>query len=109
ASSDQDHAASVAQLSGSATIVGNVNVERYIEPGRKWKYMSFPVTGMNVADLQEYVPVTGGFNGRTTGPGLSTDPSLYYYHEPSGGWIPYPASNSNNQQPLNLGTGYAVF
>src|SRR5690606_14494476 len=85
------------------------NVERYIEPGRKWKYMSFPVTGMNVADLQEYVPVTGGFNGRTTGPGLSTDPSLYYYHEPSGGWIPYPASNSNNQQPLNLGTGYAVF
>ena len=109
ASTGQNHAASVAQLNGSATIVGNVNVERYVEPGRKWKYMSFPVTGMNVADLQDYVPVTGGFNGADTGPGLGVDASLYYYHEPSGGWIPYPAANSNNQQPLNLGTGYAVF
>lgn len=109
ASTGQDHAASVAQLTGSAAIVGDVNVERYIEPGRKWKYVSFPVTGMNVQDLQDYVPVTGGFNGASTGPGLLTNPSLYYYHEPSGGWIPYPAANSNNQQPLELGRGYSVF
>jgi poly(3-hydroxybutyrate) depolymerase len=100
-------AAFVAPVSGTGQILGSVQLEMFIKPGRTYRYVTFPVSGFTVGDLQQYLPVTGTFPQTSTGTGLSTKPSLYYYDEPNGGWIAYP--KVSNTQPLTTGTGYAMF
>jgi hypothetical protein len=99
----------VDKIEGTAQIVGNVNVQRVVGNGRMYRYLSFPVKNFTVAKLQQFIPVTGTFQDASTGPGLSTTPSLYVWNEPDYEWSPYPAPASNNTQPLEIGKGYAVY
>jgi hypothetical protein len=99
----------VDKIEGTAQIVGNVNVQRVVGNGRMYRYLSFPVKNFTVAKLQQFIPVTGTFQDASTGPGLSTTPSLYVWNEPDYEWSPYPDPASNNTQPLEIGKGYAVY
>lgn len=89
----------------SGSIAGNVVVERFMAPKRVYRYISSPVSGVRISDWQNYFPVTGTFAGASTGSGLGTNSSLFYYAEPN--YIAYPiASNTEFVQP---GRGYAAF
>ncbi|MBX2955402.1 MAG: T9SS type A sorting domain-containing protein [Cyclobacteriaceae bacterium] len=104
--STADQTARIERVEGTGDITGDVRFQRYVRPGRMYRYLSFPVQGATVGDLQKRVPVTGNFDGRSTGPGLTTNPSLFYYTEP-GGWLPYPTTTSAAE--FSMGRGYAVF
>ena len=95
----------IAPITGTGTVAGNVNIERTIESGRKYKYFGFPVKNVTVAKLQQTVPVTGPFP--QSSPGYTTAPSLFFYNEPANGWKNYPVSSNN--EVLQLGRGYALF
>ncbi|MBL7843590.1 MAG: T9SS type A sorting domain-containing protein [Cyclobacteriaceae bacterium] len=104
--STDDQTARIERVEGTGDITGDVRFQRYVRPGRMYRYLGFPVHGATVGDLQKRVPVTGNFGGRSTGPGLTTNPSLFYYTEP-GGWLPYPTTTSAAE--FSMGRGYAVF
>lgn len=104
--STADQTARIERVEGTGDITGDVRFQRYVRPGRMYRYLSFPVQGATVGDLQKRVLVTGNFDGRSTGPGLTTNPSLFYYTEP-GGWLPYPTTTSAAE--FSMGRGYAVF
>ncbi|HYF70026.1 MAG TPA: T9SS type A sorting domain-containing protein [Ohtaekwangia sp.] len=100
-------------VGATGSISGNVNFQRSIESGRKYKYLGFPVKNIQVADVQEYIPITGSFPESSTGGGMTANPSFFYYDEPSDpenledGWTEYPV-NSNTEQ-LEFGRGYSIF
>lgn len=98
--------ARIERVEGSGNILGAVRFQRYVDPGRMYRYLSFPVKNVKVSDLQEHVPVTGNFTGSSTGAGLTANPSLFQYTEPAG-WLPYPTVAST--QEFSLGRGYSVF
>lgn len=97
--------ACIASIEGTGTITGDVMFQRFVRSGRLYRYMSFPLQGVRVIDLQNnHVPVTGSFAGASTGfPG---NPSLFHYQEPEE-WLPYPTIS--NMEQFELGKGYAVF
>ncbi len=97
----------VAPVVGTASIEGDVNVERMIRPGNMYRYLSFPVEGFTVADLQEFIPVTGNFE--QSSPGFSNSPSLYVYNDGLATWVPYPDAAQGSAAPLEVGKGYAVY
>ncbi|WP_296623126.1 GDSL-type esterase/lipase family protein [Marivirga sp.] len=101
--------AQVLPMKNGAQLLGEVKVERYIAPARLYRYISSPVSGITVEDWQEFFPITGNFNGASTGTGLSSNPSLFYYDDENGGWKEYPISGTDNTSPINIGTGYAAF
>ncbi|MGM0581493.1 MAG: fibronectin type III domain-containing protein [Bacteroidota bacterium] len=101
--------AQVFPMKNGAQLLGNVKVERYIAPARLYRYISSPVSGVTVADWQEFFPITGNFSGASTGTGLGTAASLFYYDEDNGGWKEYPPSGTDNTYPINEGTGYAAY
>lgn len=105
--SDANKTASLAQVEGTGNVTGVVNVQRFIEKGRQYRYVGFPVAGFTVASLQNSIPVTGDFPQSSTGNGLSSNPSLFYYDEPNGGWIAFP--EFNNTEEFEIGRGYSVF
>ncbi|HRJ30917.1 MAG TPA: alpha/beta fold hydrolase [Cyclobacteriaceae bacterium] len=98
--------ARIAQTEGTGNITGEVRFQRFVRPGRMYRYLGFPAHNVRVSDLQKQVPVTGNFMGRSTGPGLTTNPSLFLYNEPSG-WLPFPTTS--NTENFVMGKGYAVF
>jgi predicted peptidase/lysophospholipase L1-like esterase/chitodextrinase len=89
----------------SGSITGNVNVERYMDAKNVYRYISSPVAGLKIVDWQNYFPITGSFTGTSTGTGLTTTPSFYYYSEPD--YLVYPTTD--NQAPIQVGRGYAAF
>ncbi len=95
----------------NGNITGNVTVERYMDPKRVYRYIASPVAGLRVADWQNYFPITGSFTDASTGPGLGTSPSLFFYNETLGlgqlGFAAYPTTN--NQAAIVPGRGYAAF
>ena len=95
--------ASISRVEGTGNITGDVRFQRFIRPGRMYRYLSFPVQNATVSDLQNYIPVTGTFEGNSPG---TTNPSLFHYQEPAG-WLPYPATS--NTENFALGKGYAVY
>lgn len=103
-----DQTARIAEIQNTGRITGNVEAQRFMEgEGRIYRYLSTPVLSTTVSDWQEYIPITGSFDGASTGPGLSSSPSLYYYDEPAGGWQLYPAAS--NTEEMEVGRGYAIF
>ncbi|MEQ1587016.1 MAG: T9SS type A sorting domain-containing protein [Cyclobacteriaceae bacterium] len=105
--STENKTACIAEVEGTGDIIGAVQFQRTIQPGRKYRYLSFPVSGIKVSDLQNNVPVTGNFVGASSGPGLSSaNPSLFYYQEPTE-WIPFPSTS--NTEEFIPGRGYSVF
>lgn len=104
--SSANKTARIARKEGTGSILGNVQFQRFLEKGRQYRYLSFPVDGVKVSDLQDSIPVTGAFSGTSIGAGLSTVPSLYAYQEPTG-WYPYPLVT--NTEEFLVGVGYSVF
>jgi predicted esterase len=104
--------ARIAPLSGTARVTGTVTAQRYMEgEGTIYRYISMPVKGVKVADLQNYFPVTGNFTGASTGPGLNSNPSLFSYAE-STGYVQFPPlvpAPATNQDTLRTGRGYSGY
>jgi hypothetical protein len=98
--------ARVLKSSGGGKIDGEVVFQRFIGRGKQTRYISFPVAGVSVSELQAFVPVSGQFNGASTGAGAADEPSLHYFDEPSGGWIPFP--RASNAEILETGRGYSI-
>lgn len=98
--------ARIAAFEGTGNLLGTVGFQRYIRSGRMYRYLAFPVGGVSVDSLQEYLPVTGNFIGASHGAGLaSATPSLFRYE--NNDWVPYPTTDSTAQ--FLSGTGYSVF
>lgn len=98
--------ARIERVEGTGNILGAVRFQRFVDPGRMYRYLSFPVKNVKVSDLQKHVPVTGNFIGSSTGAGLTANPSLYRYVEPVG-WQTYPVATHTEE--FSLGRGYSVF
>lgn len=109
---------SVATLPSGASVQGNVTVQRYMtiegaSGGRIYRYISSPVQNASVADMQNEIPITGTFTGRSTCTGCTTSASMFSYNETvttggvDGGYVAFPvAANTETFQP---GRGYAMF
>lgn len=108
--SNSSGTARIGPLTGGARINGSITAQRYMEgEGQIFRYISMPVKGVKVADLQNYFPVTGNFTGASTGPGLSGNASLFDYNEPAGGYKQFPPVGGTNQDTLRTGRGYSAF
>ncbi|HNR72657.1 MAG TPA: T9SS type A sorting domain-containing protein [Cyclobacteriaceae bacterium] len=104
--STAEKTARIAAFTGSGTLTGPIGFQRYIRPGRMYRYLAFPVAGVMVDSLQEYLPVTGNFLGASKGAGLATaTPSLFQFE--NNAWAPFPTTDSAAQ--FTLGRGYSVF
>lgn len=111
--------ASIGTLSGTATVTGNVNYERYIPGLRQWRFIGWPVNGNTFANAWQnsiYItgPGTGGSLGTFNSNGFdwtsNSSPSLYYYNETAPGtinskWTVVP----NTSTAINPFRGYRVF
>ncbi len=118
--------AAIAALPSGAQVSGNVTVQRFMTKegpnnGRIYRYISSPIQNATVSDLQQEIPVSGSFTGRSVCSGCSaTNQSLYAYNEAvvtdtdgSGianqhdGYIDFPdVTNTETFQP---GRGYSLF
>jgi chitodextrinase len=94
--------ASIREIKNGGSIVGDVGVERYMSGKKGYRYLSNPVEGVTVADWQTVIPVEGNFAG-ADGSGI---PTLYWYHEPTGGHVIFPPRGSSNSIPFVKGQGY---
>lgn len=104
--STAEKTARIAAFEGTGNLTGTIGFQRYIRSGRMYRYITFPVSGVAVDSLQEYMPVTGNFTGASKGSGLaSATPSLFRYE--NNDWIPYPTTDSTAQ--FLTGTGYSAF
>ncbi|MBX2916314.1 MAG: T9SS type A sorting domain-containing protein [Cyclobacteriaceae bacterium] len=124
-SDDPTQDAAIATLPGSANILGNVTVQRYMSieganNGRIYRYIASPVQNASVSQIQSFIPVTGTFSGTSSCTGCSTSPSMFRYDENvitdtnnSGqndlddGYVSFPVST--NTEILTPGRGYAIF
>ncbi len=118
--------ASIATIPLSSSVVGNVNVERYMSgEGRIYRYLSSPVTNATVADWMDDFPITGDFKNPSLPSqwpknicGFNLNPknaSLYCYDETkpgsaTNGYITYPSKHAFSYDAnLEVGRGYAPF
>lgn len=101
--------AQVLPMKNGAQLLGEVKAERYMAAAKVYRYISSPVSGVTVEDWQAFFPITGNFTGASTGSGLGSSASLYYYDEDNLGWKEYPPSGTDNTYPINVGTGYAPY
>jgi hypothetical protein len=118
--------ASIATLPSGAQVSGKVTVQRFMTKegannGRIYRYISSPILNATVADLQQEIPVTGTFTGRSSCSGCtSSSQSLFAYNETvitdtngSGandqedGYIDFP--NATNSETFQSGRGYALY
>jgi chitodextrinase len=98
--------ANLQQIENDGKVLGSVTVQRFISPKEKtYRYISSPVAGVTVQDWQNYFAITGDFEGTSTGEGLTTAPSFFYYQEPN--WIAYP--KTSNLAPIEKGKGYSAY
>jgi hypothetical protein len=120
---DPESTGSIAALLGTASVSGNVNVQRFISAeGALFRYIGSPLSNTLVSNWIDDFAITGNFSGASTTDPVSgqstfcgstinsTSPSLYYYNESaaggkSKGYIAYPASLSSSITP---GLGYAA-
>lgn len=113
--SSNESTSHITRLASGASIEGDVTLMRHMPAlGRSYRYLSSPVATATVADLMDDFPITGEFDGASSGPGLSANPSFFLYDESSGGtnsagWYAYPDPESNSAAPLAPGQGYAAF
>jgi hypothetical protein len=111
--------ASIGQISGTATITGNINYERYIPAGRLWRFIGWPISGNTFANSwqnQVYItgPGTGGSIGTTNSNGYdytaTNAPGLYYYNETSTAGIDAKWTTvTNTSTSISSTTGYRLF
>lgn len=116
--------ARVAAMSGSAAISGDVVVQRHIpSSGRRYRFLSSPVSNTTLLDWQNEIYVTGIGTGNTLGTlnsngfdaTASNNGSIFYYNESlvggtNTGWTEQTNNTlSLNNVPLVVGRGYRVF
>jgi hypothetical protein len=70
--------------------------------GQIYRYISSPIKGFRVADMQQYIPVTGKFSGSN-----GTGTSMFYYQ--TNAYQNFPQTNGTNQDTLRRGRGYVIF
>lgn len=100
--------ASIGPLLDGANVNGDVIVQRFMSSeGRIYRYLSSPVEGLSIADLQLYFPITGGFTGSSPCQGCTTNPSFYYYDALTAAYVPFPIANISEE--LAPGRGYSAF
>lgn len=111
--------ASIGQITGTATITGNINYERYIPAGRMWRFIGWPISGNTFANSwqnQIYITGagTGGSIGTTNSNGFdyttTSEPGLYYYNETSTAAINAKwATVANTSTAISPTRGYRLF
>jgi predicted esterase len=107
--SNENGSARIGPLPTGSRINGEIAAQRFMEEeGQIWRYISSPVKGVKVADLQAFFPITGNFTGASTGPGMTSNPSMYHYQEPTG-YIVFPPAGGTNQDTLRTAKGYSPF
>lgn len=100
--------ARIGQLLNGASVSGDVTVERFMSAeGRIYRYISTPVSGFSVAELQLDFPVTGSFTGTSVCAGCTTNQSMFSYNGATQAYEDFPASS--NTETLSAGVGYAAF
>ncbi len=100
----------IKNLSSGGQVVGNVTAQRHMEgEGKLWRYISSPVVGATVEQLQNSIPITGLFTGASTG--YTNNASMFYYDESIVGneWVNFPDNASSNQEILVTGQGYGIW
>lgn len=108
----------IGELTTGSSVTGDVTVQRFMSAeslggqGGLYRYISSPVTNATVASWQDDFPITGSFTGTSTGPGLTTNASMFIYQESvvgnlDAGYIPYPVAS--NSEVLEPGIGYAAW
>lgn len=104
--------ARIGPLLGGAKIKGNVIAQRYMSgEGRIYRYISSPVKGATAQQLQASFPITGNFDGASSGPGLnSANASMFQYNETTNPqYQQFPAVGTSNLDTLRRGKGYSLF
>jgi hypothetical protein len=102
--------ANIEEILNNGRILGAVNVQRYFNAKpRLYRYISSPVAGTRVADWQVYFPITGNFTGASTGPGLGTASSMFYYANDTYTAYPLQSNGQTNQSLIQPGVGYSTF
>jgi hypothetical protein len=108
--SDSLGTARIAPLTGTSRIAGSITTQRYMEgEGQIFRYISMPVKGVKVSDLQAFFPITGNFTGHDVIPNTTSGPSLLYYNEPGGGYKQFPPVGGTNQDTLRTSVGYSAY
>jgi hypothetical protein len=98
----------IGQLLNGATVSGDVVVERFMAAeGRIYRYISSPVTGYTVAQLQAVFPVTGSFTGTSVCGTCLTNQSMFSYDGATQLYVDFPATT--NSEVLLPGVGYSAF
>jgi len=91
--------ASIREIENGGVINGAVTVKRYAAPqGQVYRYISFPVAGVKVSDMQNYVPIGGRFVGAN-----GSSATLYRY---TTDWVPFPSKS--NSEMFDRGRGYSL-
>ncbi|MEO7990173.1 MAG: T9SS type A sorting domain-containing protein [Chryseolinea sp.] len=116
---------SIATLTGTSAVTGNVTVERFMSiegasGGRIYRYISAPVQNAPVSDIQAEIPVTGSFTGTSVCTGCGTNQSLFLYNENvitdtngdlvndiNDGYVDFPSAA--NSEVFAAGRGYTLF
>ena len=110
--------ASIATLPAGTSVSGNVTVQRHMSieganSTRIYRYISSPVSGAPVSQLQAFIPVTGTFTGASACSGCGTSQSMFTYDETvitgdlNTGYTNFPVSA--NSETFAPGVGYTVF
>jgi hypothetical protein len=98
----------IGQLLNGATVSGDVIVERFMAAeGRIYRYISSPVTGYTVTQLQSVFPVTGSFTGTSVCGTCLTNQSMFSYDGATQLYVDFPATT--NTEVLLPGIGYSAF
>lgn len=108
---------SIGPLSGSAAVLGNVTVRRFLPAAdNTHRFISSPTQNTPVSQLQDDFAVTGTFTNTSFPCDGCTDngASLRYYAEHvlgplDQGYVPTPVTNSSNAETLVVGRGYASY
>ena len=108
--------ASIATLPNNASVTGDVTVQRFMaiegaNSGRIYRFISSPVSGAAVSQIQAFIPVIGPFTGAdASSTGFQ---SMFSYNESDitgnfdTGYINFPAAA--NTETFAPGVGYAIF
>ncbi|WP_276374150.1 T9SS type A sorting domain-containing protein [Chryseolinea sp. H1M3-3] len=118
--------AAIGILPAGAQVSGKVTVQRFMTKEgsnntKIYRYISSPIFNATVADLQQEIPVTGSFTGRSTCSGcVSSSQSLFAYAESvitdtdrngeinqNDGYVDFPANI--NTETFVPGQGYALY
>lgn len=96
-------------LGNGSKVNGNIISQRYMNAkgAKVYRYLSMPVKGVRIADLQAFFPVTGDFTGADVIAG--NGPSMYDYDEPTNGYHQFPTVGGTNQDTLRTARGYSVY